>query len=171
MWKIIEHRRLADIDAGVHPVAQFGSRRRLFLEAQDAVVGRQLHHAAFGDVIAMMHQHRDQPSPAGAQLGVIQLDPVVAIHNEEQPAAEFLRKVVQRSRRAQQPLLFRIMNPHAELRAVAEVRADRFGLMVQIDPDVPHTGRGQAAHVRLQHRLVVDAQHRLGNTFGEAAEP
>src|SRR5258708_1600783 len=62
------------------------------------------------------------------------------------------------------------MDPDAESRAVPEPVADRSRIVMQIDPYVPHAGRRQPADVCLEPRRVVDAQHRLWDTFGKAAE-
>src|SRR5437879_3898026 len=55
-WEIVEHCWLANVDACIYPVAQLFAGRGLFLEMQNPVIRRHFDHAAFSNVIAMMHQ-------------------------------------------------------------------------------------------------------------------
>jgi hypothetical protein len=69
--------------------------------------------------------------------------------------------VPSRSRRAERALLHRVLDRHPEVRAVAEVRADRLREERERDHDVGQTVLAQELEDVLDARLADDRHHRL----------
>ena len=90
--------------------------------------------------------------------------------DDEEPLVELVAGVQHRAGRPERGLLGRVDHAHAELGAVAEVRADRVGHEGDGDDDLAEAVLAQQEDDVLHHRPVGHRQHRLGLVGGERAQ-
>ena len=180
-WRFLEPRRVGEdarreeIDAGIIIGVGRNFAQRAFLHqvAHETLVVEN-DRAALGQVLAVLH--RDD----AVLLEGLDQAPVIGRRTEQDVAVgqekffgtdPFLRRVG-RFAGAVLHLLFAVGNAYAPARAVAEVFADDLAVPAYDDEKIADRRLvAQPLDDVLEHRLALDAHHRLGEPGGEVAHP
>ena len=163
-WRdVVEHNRIEHVDAGVDPVREHLAPGRLLQKPFDSPL-------IVGDDDAKVERvvHRLQGERGGGPGGVVEADELAKIdvgqhvaRYHEEPLVELFAGVQHGTCRAERGLLRRVVDPHAELGAVTEVRADRVREESDRDDDLVEPVRLQQRDDVRDHRLIRHRQHRL----------
>jgi hypothetical protein len=89
---------------------------------------------------------------------------------DQQILAQFGQQLPAGARGAQRRLLEAVVDVHAEPCAVAQVRGELFGAVVQVDDQLAKAPRRQVAHDVLDDRHAADLQHRFGAIVAQGTQ-
>jgi hypothetical protein len=170
---VVEDRRFEDVDAGVDRVAEHLAPAGLLEEPLDAPVLVRDDDPELEGVLHRLEADRRHRAPLLVELhdgGQVDVGEDVAGDHEEPLVLELLHGVADRARRAEGGLLGGVDHADAELRAVAEVVADRVGQEGDGDDDVLEPVLLQELDDVLHHRPVGDGHHRLRLVRRQRAE-